>query len=104
MTRAFKFILMLFPLKRMYSCKSNLRTVKSDGIVSNHFVQGHLCLKQGHMVFSSPAHANVRPSYEDFLNSFAMKVCAGPYGSFDYISSPFGAQPLKLSLANNPTS
>ena len=25
----------------------------------------------------------VRPSYGDFLNSFAMKVRAGPYGSYD---------------------
>ena len=25
----------------------------------------------------------VRPSYGDFLNSFAMKARAGPYGSYD---------------------
>ena len=25
----------------------------------------------------------VRPSYGDFLSSFAMKACAGPYGSYD---------------------
>ena len=26
---------------------------------------------------------HVRPSYGDFLNSFAMKARAGPYGSYD---------------------
>ena len=28
----------------------------------------------------------VRPSYRDFLNSFAMKARAGPYGSYDNVS------------------
>ena len=38
----------------------------------------------------------VRPSYGDFLNSFAMKARAGPYGSYDKLL--FATRPNEDSL------
>ena len=37
--------------------------------------------------FRTCSRHHVRPSYGDFLNSFAMKACAGPYGSYNKFHS-----------------
>ena len=43
-------------------------------------------------------HHHIWPSYGDFLNSFAMKAHAGPYGSYDKIPYKRNFNPHCLSL------
>ena len=50
------------------------------------FLAGPYVILPGPDGFFRPCSRHrVRPSCGDFLNSFAMKVCAGPYGSYDKI-------------------
>ena len=43
----------------------------------------------------------VRPSYGDFLNSFAMKARAGPYGSYDNLNYYMANPVLGKSLCSD---
>ena len=52
--------------------------------------------------FRTCSRHHVRPSYGDFLNSFAMKARAGPYGSYNkkIYEMDNAIPPLNLSLSD----